>query len=197
MFTDVIAFGSGAFFAAPAWFAQAAVEPSVTGSGSEGATAPPYPVHLYMFYRADCPHCHEMLPLIDSLSSQYPTLILHKYEISQNTDNYALFQTFLKVYDLQLETVPSIFIGKQAFQGSKDQTWEQIQNKVSASVRSGASGSGDEITGNVEPIYQSTPTSTPETGSTTATGSPTPSGEVHHHKQRSTSSSALYYHSSY
>ena len=166
------------FFAAPAAFAQAVVEPSVTESGSEGATPPPYPVHLYMFHRADCPHCHEMLPLIDSLSSQYPTLILHKYEISQNTDNYALFQTFLKAYDLQLETVPSIFIGKQAFQGSKDQTWEQIQNKVSASVRSGASGSGDEITGNVEPIYQSTPTSTPETGPTTATGSPTPSGEV-------------------
>ena len=168
--------GAVLFFATPSALAQTTLEPSVTES--EGTMPLLYPVHLYMFYHADCPHCHEMLPLIDGLPRQYPTLTLHIYEISQNTDNYALFQTFLKAYNLQLETVPSIFIGTQAFQGAKDQIWEQIQSKVSASVQSGASGPGDEITGNVEPIYTQTPAPTPETGSTTATGPKTTSGEV-------------------
>ena len=137
-----------------------------------------YPVHLYMFYRADCPHCRQMLPLIENLSNQYPTLTLHEYEIGQSAENYTLFQTFLSTYNLQLDTVPSIFIGKQAFQGTKDQIWDQIQSKVLASVQSGASGPGDELTGNVEQIYKSTPSTEQTTSSVNSSGSPFSLGEI-------------------
>ncbi|MGB8311624.1 MAG: hypothetical protein WCE81_07155 [Halobacteriota archaeon] len=119
-----------------------------------------------------------MLPLIENLPNQYPTLTLHEYEIGQNAENYTLFQTFLGAYNLQLDTVPSIFIGKQAFQGTKDQIWDEIQSKASASVQSGASGPGDELTGNVEQVYRSTPSPELTTSSVSSSGSPFSLGET-------------------
>jgi cytochrome c biogenesis protein CcdA/glutaredoxin len=169
----------GAIFYSSLSFALAQDTSSPSADNSERTTLSTlYPVHLYMFYRADCPHCHQMLPLIEDLPNQYPTLTLHLYEIGQNAENYALFQTFLGAYNLQLDTVPSIFIGKQAFQGTKDQIWDEIQSKVSTSVQSGASGPGDELTGNVEQIYRSTPSPELTTSSVSSSGSPFSLGET-------------------
>jgi cytochrome c biogenesis protein CcdA/glutaredoxin len=165
------------FFSASIVSAQNESSPSVNESES-AVLSTQYPVHLYMFYRADCLHCREILPLVEKLPSQYQTLVVHTYEVGQDAKNYTLFQTFLNAYNLQLETVPSIFIGKQAFQGTKDQIWEQIQNKVSASVQSGACGLGDEITGNVEQVYRSNPTSEPATDSANSTTTPDSLGET-------------------
>jgi cytochrome c biogenesis protein CcdA/glutaredoxin len=168
----------GAIFYYSVSFALAQDTSSPSADNSERTTLSTlYPVHLYMFYRADCPHCRQMLPLIENLPNQYPTLTLHEYEIGQSAENYTLFQTFLSAYNLQLDTVPSIFIGKQAFQGTKDQIWDEIQSKVAASVQSGASGPGDELTGNVEQIYRSTPSPELTTSSVSSSGSPFSLGE--------------------
>jgi cytochrome c biogenesis protein CcdA/thiol-disulfide isomerase/thioredoxin len=172
----VLVIGVLFFFSTSSVLAQNESSPSAVKSDN-ALSSIPYPVHLYVFYRTDCSHCREILPLIESLPSQYPTLVVHTYEIGQNAENYTLFQSFLKAYNLQLETVPSIFIGKQAFQGTKDQIWEQIQNKVSASVQSGAFGLGDEITGNVEQVYKLT-TSDQATDSSNSTTSPNSLGEA-------------------
>ncbi len=163
------------FFSASAVSAQGEASPSANESES-AALSNQYPVHLYMFYRADCPHCREILPLVEKLPSQFPTLVVHTYEVGQDAKNYTLFQTFLNAYNLQLETVPSIFIGKQAYQGTKDQIWEQIESKVSTSVKSGAFGLGDEITGNIEQIYTSTNTS--ESATNNSATSPDSTGET-------------------
>ena len=169
----------GAIFYYSVSFALAQDTSSPSADNSERTTLSTlYPVHLYMFYRADCPHCRQMLPLIENLPNQYPTLTLQEYEIGQNAENYTLFQTFLDAYNLQLDTVPSIFVGKQAFQGTKDQIWDEIQSKVSASVQSGASGPGDELTGNVEQVYRSTPSPELTTSSVNSSGSPFSLGET-------------------
>lgn len=169
----------GAIFYSSVSFALAQDTSSPSADNSERTTLSTlYPVHLYMFYRADCPHCRQMLPLIENLPNQYPTLTLHEYEIGQSAENYTLFQTFLGAYNLQLDTVPSIFIGKQAFQGTKDQIWDEIQSKVLASVQSGASGPGDELTGNVEQVYRSTPSPELTTNSVNSSGSPFSLGET-------------------
>jgi len=169
----------GAIFYSSLSFALAQDTSSPSADNSERTTLSTlYPVHLYMFYRADCPHCRQMLPLIENLPNQYSTLTLHEYEIGQNAENYTLFQTFLGAYNLQLDTVPSIFIGKQAFQGTKDQIWDEIQSKVSASVQSGASGPGDELTENVEQVYRSTPSPELTTSSVSSSGSPFSLGET-------------------
>jgi cytochrome c biogenesis protein CcdA len=124
------------------------------------AKYPPYPVNLYEFYRTDCPHCMALMPTIDALASQYPTLHVYKYEI-QNDANYSLFQTFLSAYGLKFDTVPTVLIGKEHFQG--DEYAPQIQAAVAQGIKNGTTGPGDVITGHIVP----TPTPTTHTGNAT------------------------------
>jgi thiol:disulfide interchange protein len=98
------------------------------------------------------------MPTIDGLASQYPTLHVYKYEI-QNDANYSLFQQFLSAYNLTFDTVPTIIVGKQKFQG--DEYTTQIQAAVAQGVQKGATGPGDVITGHI------VPTPTPKPGNAT------------------------------
>jgi len=124
------------------------------------AKYPPYPVNLYEFYRSDCPHCAALMPTIDGLASQYPTLHVYKYEI-QNDANYSLFQKFLSAYGLKFDTVPTVVVGKQQFQG--DEYAPQIKAAVAQGVQNGMTGPGDSITGHIVP----TPSPTTHTGNAT------------------------------
>jgi thiol-disulfide isomerase/thioredoxin len=135
------------------------------------AKYPPYPVNLYEFYSSTCPHCAALAPTIAALESQYPTLHVYRYEIGNN-ENYSLFTTFRTEYGLKFDTVPTVVIGKEKYQG--DEYAPQIKAAVAQGVQNGATGPGDVITGHIVP----TPTPSP----TTHCG---PSGEppaaiVHH-----------------
>jgi cytochrome c biogenesis protein CcdA len=83
---------------------------------------------------------------------------VYKYEI-QNDANYRLFQQFLSAYNLTFDTVPTIIVGKQKFQG--DEYTTQIQAAVAQGVQKGATGPGDVITGHI------VPTPTPKPGNAT------------------------------
>ena len=124
------------------------------------AKYPPYPVNLYEFYRSDCPHCAALMPTIDGLASQYPTLHVYKYEI-QNDANYSLFQKFLSAYGLKFDTVPTVIVGNEKWQG--DEYAPQIKAAVAQGVQNGTTGSGDVITGHIVP----TPSATTHTGNAT------------------------------
>jgi cytochrome c biogenesis protein CcdA len=100
------------------------------------------------------------MPTIDGLASQYPTLHVYKYEI-QNDANYSLFQKFLSAYGLKFDTVPTVVVGKQQFQG--DEYAPQIKAAVAQGVQNGMTGPGDSITGHIVP----TPSPTTHTGNAT------------------------------
>ncbi len=136
-----------------------------------GAKYPPYPVNLYEFYRTDCPHCAALKPHIDALASQYPTLHVYMYE-TQNDANYSLLQTFMSAYNLKLDTVPSVFVGKQAFQS--DEYASQIEAAVAQAIQNGATGPGDAITGHTVP----TPTPGTHTGNATKNSTTTNNGTL-------------------
>jgi cytochrome c biogenesis protein CcdA/glutaredoxin len=139
----------------------AAQTPSpVSSTAVASAKYPPYPVNLYEFYRSDCPHCMALMPTIDALARQYPTLHVYKYEI-QNDANYSLFQKFLSAYGLKFDTVPTIVIGKEQFQG--DEYASQIKAAVAQGVQNGKTGPGDSITGHIVPM----PSPTTHTGNAT------------------------------
>jgi len=130
---------------------------------SSSAKNPPWPVYLYEFYRTDCPHCQAIAPMIDELARQYPTLHVYKIE-TQNNANYSLFtDKFLKAYNLTIDSVPTIFIGKKAFQGGEE-SMPAVQAEVARAIQSGATGPGDQIMGNVVP----TPTPITRTNNTTS-----------------------------
>ncbi len=123
-----------------------------------GAKYPPYPVNLYEFYRSDCPHCRALMPTVDALSYQYPTLRVYKIEI-QNGANYTLFtDKFMPAYGVKIDSVPTIFIGAKVFQGGEEMA-PRIQAEVARAVQNGATGQGDLIMGRVVP----TPTPIPQT----------------------------------
>jgi len=135
---------------------------------TSSAKYPPYPVNLYEFYKTDCPHCQALMPKIDALAAQYPTLHVHKIEINNNT-NYSIFaDKFLPAYGLKIDGVPAVFIGTKAFQG--DEFAPQIQAEVARAVQSGATGAGDQIMGNVVP--------TPTPGNHTQTATTTDQSKV-------------------
>jgi cytochrome c biogenesis protein CcdA len=151
--------------------AVAAQTSSPVGSTAvAGAKYPPYPVNLYEFYRSDCPHCQALMPTIDALASQYPTLHVYKFE-TQNDANYSLFQTFLSAYGLKFDTVPTVLVGNQSFQS--DEYAPQIKAAVAQGIQNGATGPGDVITGHIVP----TPTPTPGTHTGSATKNSTSSAQ--------------------
>ncbi|MGZ4941307.1 MAG: hypothetical protein ACXV5P_03295 [Halobacteriota archaeon] len=140
--------------------AAAQSTPSTNMTGATTATYPPYPVNLYLFHRADCPHCQALMPTIDALAAQYPTLHVYKYETTSN-ENYNLFTQFLDAYKLKLDTVPTVFIGAKAFQG--EGYAPQIKAQVATAIQTGATGQGDQITGHVVPTATPKPSLNPNT----------------------------------
>jgi cytochrome c biogenesis protein CcdA/glutaredoxin len=135
---------------------------SSLSNATSSAKYPPYPVNLYEFYRSDCPHCAALAPTIDALASQYPTLHVYKFE-TQNDANYSLFQKFLSAYGLKFDTVPTVFVGNEKWQG--DEYAPQIKAAVAQGVQNGATGPGDVITGHIVPTP--TPKPTTQTGNAT------------------------------
>ncbi len=135
--------------------ATAQSTPSTDVTSTAAVKYPPYPVNLYLFHRADCPHCQALMPTIDALAAQYPTLHVYKYETTSN-ENYALFSQFLDAYKLKFDTVPSVFIGTKAYQG--EEYAPQIQSQVAYGVQNSLTGPGDKITGHTVPVATPKPT---------------------------------------
>ena len=137
--------------------AQSTLQPTLTIGTTETAagTYPPYPVNLYLFYRSDCPHCHALMPTIDGLAAQYPTLHVYKYE-TQNSVNYSLFQQFQDAYNVKIrDTVPTVMVGEKVYQG--EQSAPQIQAQVASAIQNSLTGQGDQITGYSVPVATITP----------------------------------------
>jgi len=138
-----------------------AAQTSSLSNTTSNAKYPPWPVNLYEFYRNDCPHCQAIAPTIAALARQYPTLHVYQIEI-QNDANYSLFQKFLTAYNLTIDSVPTIMVGKKKFLGGEE-SMPDLQAEVARAVRAGATGPGDQIMGNVVP----TPTPIPQTNNST------------------------------
>ncbi len=119
-------------------------------TGTTTAKYPPYPVNLYLFYKIGCPHCEALMPTIDGLAAQYPTLHVYKYETS-NDANFSLLQQFEDAYKMKrFDTVPTVFIGKSKF--SSEESAPQIKAAVAVGIQKSATGPGDKIMGHSVPV---------------------------------------------
>lgn len=126
-------------------------------SGTARAAYPPYPVNMYEFYRADCPHCQALMPTIDALANSYPTLHVYKYE-TQNDANYSLFLRFMHLYGMKFDAVPTVIIGSKYFQGDVSEIGSPLKAQAASAIQTGASGKGDQLMGRVYPIYKAATT---------------------------------------
>ena len=67
-------------------------------------------VTVYFFYGEECPHCHNIMPFIQNLSSKYPEVDFVMLETWHNETNNALFTSLNQKLGLQKSGVPEVIV---------------------------------------------------------------------------------------
>ena len=76
-----------------------------------------YETHMYIFHSKYCPHCAAELSFIGSKTSEYPELMVHAIEVSENEKNALIYEEMADAYGVSTESVPMAFIGEYAVRG--------------------------------------------------------------------------------
>ncbi len=71
-------------------------------------------IKVYFFYGISCPHCAAIEPYIDSMEKKYPQVTFLRYEVTQNSANWDLYQDFNHRYNVPKQMIPSVFVGDKA-----------------------------------------------------------------------------------
>ncbi len=105
---------------------------NVTGNViSESSDLNSNKVTIYFFWGDGCPHCAAEKPFLESLEKRYKEDIEVKmFETYYNKDNVALFQEVAQAYGIQVQGVPTTFIGDKNWVGYADYMAEEIEDYV-------------------------------------------------------------------
>jgi len=84
-----------------------------------------YPVELDLFYGSGCPHCAGMQQSLERMQQRYPELRMREHEVYFNAENADLFERVARGYGVQIEGVPTVFVGEHAIVGysSEIEAW--------------------------------------------------------------------------
>jgi thiol-disulfide isomerase/thioredoxin len=77
-------------------------------------------VTVFFFYGEECPHCHNVMPFIDSLRQKYPVVNFQILEIWHNTTNQALSLSINQKLGVKNAGVPEVIIGNTVLIGERD-----------------------------------------------------------------------------
>ncbi len=75
-------------------------------------------VTLYFFFGKDCPSCKAVEPRIDTLTDEYPGLVVEKYEVWYNKENRDKLIKMARERKATAKGVPTIIIGDDVYLGS-------------------------------------------------------------------------------
>lgn len=64
-------------------------------------------VNLYFFWSRNCDHCRKALPFVETLSQQYPWLILQSREVSHDRSNAELYVSLARSIGQEARSVPA------------------------------------------------------------------------------------------
>ena len=98
-----------------------------------GLNVQPLPINatvIYLFWGDGCPHCAAAKPFLQGLDQGSEQVELRMYEVWYVEENQALFTKMAAVYCFEPHGVPTIFIGKQHWEGYNDQIQKEIQAAV-------------------------------------------------------------------
>jgi cytochrome c biogenesis protein CcdA/glutaredoxin len=87
-------------------------------------------INIHIFYGKGCPHCGSALNFLDSLSEDYPSLMVVKHETYFNQDERELFEKLTNAYGNEIEGVPTTFINDKSFVGFSDSIGNSIEQEV-------------------------------------------------------------------
>jgi thiol-disulfide isomerase/thioredoxin len=83
---------------------------------AQEVAAPLAPVIVF-FYQEGCPDCVRIAEVLDALAGDLPEGALARYEIG-DPESRRLFQKLQKAYDIDVSSVPLVFIGDRAIAGA-------------------------------------------------------------------------------
>jgi len=78
------------------------------------------PVTVYYFYGAECPHCHNVTPYVQSLAQKYPDVNFQILEVWHNDNNSALAKVLFSNINQTQVGVPEAIIGDVVLAGDKE-----------------------------------------------------------------------------
>src|SRR3989344_8007354 len=81
---------------------------------------------LVFFYGKGCPHCEQLESFLDQIKDKYPRLSIISYEVYFNDENRQLFGEMAKLYNTEIQGVPTLFINDKVIVG--------FSNSISVSI---------------------------------------------------------------
>jgi thiol-disulfide isomerase/thioredoxin len=77
-------------------------------------------VTVYFFYGEECPHCHTVLPFVESLRQKYPEVNFRILETWHNATNLRVSQSLHQALGLSGASVPEVIIGNVSLVGDRE-----------------------------------------------------------------------------
>jgi|WetSurMetagenome_2_1015567.scaffolds.fasta_scaffold400096_2 thiol-disulfide isomerase/thioredoxin len=77
-------------------------------------------VTVYFFYGEECPHCHNVMPFIQSLQQKYPDVNFQILETWHNETNNNLSVSLNQNLGVRSPGVPEVIIGNVTLVGDKE-----------------------------------------------------------------------------
>jgi len=87
-------------------------------------------VTLIVFYGEGCPHCSELFEYLEKLKEAGYNLIISSYEIRFNEQSRNLFEELSKIYDQEIQGVPTMFIGEKVIIGYAKFMQNEIREEI-------------------------------------------------------------------
>jgi thiol-disulfide isomerase/thioredoxin len=77
-------------------------------------------VTVYFFYGEECPHCHKVMPFVESLKKKYPEVDIRILETWHNETNQVLSLAIHQKLGIKSAGVPEVIVGNVILTGSVD-----------------------------------------------------------------------------
>lgn len=84
------------------------------------ASADSNKINIYFFYGNGCPHCEDERPFLEYLEKTNSNIVLHSYEVWENSKNRKLLSDVGKKLNINISGVPFTVIGDKYFVGWLD-----------------------------------------------------------------------------
>lgn len=77
---------------------------------------------IYYFYGIGCPHCENVEPYLENISSSYPSLNIRKFEVYHNKSNADMMSKFFDAYNVPQNQrgIPILFLEDKYLVGDTD-----------------------------------------------------------------------------
>jgi len=114
---------------------------------TDETTNKPNPVHLHMFHGAGCVYCDKLQVFLEKIKPDYPSLIVHEYEVYGSEENRAFMQKMATAYDTPLSGVPMTFVGSDVIVGFSKANGEKIKGAIESCLQQECENPADRIEG--------------------------------------------------